>query len=572
MASKGKPTRLFGQAWSQRTLFHNLQKIWVNWNNEQRKKETDLDYVLMNLPQVMPPLPEPRGLLQRRFFGDPPLSQWELSKRLERIAKDSRTKGVILHLRGFAMSLADLQSLRDIILRFRAKGKRVICYAQNYDLATYYVAVAADEVIIQPGGNVFTVGLRQEAVFLKDALAEIGVEFDSIAISPYKGAVDALTRSEISDEGREQLEWLLDSRYNQIVRGIAEGRKLDEEKVREVIDSAPYLDKFAKGVGLIDAVRYEEELLTYLHTEHILSWEQADEKLLLQLRSPSEKYIAVLKIEGMMIPGESVNPPDSPVPVPVVDDGRVGDITIVQQVRALMQDENVAAVVLFVDSGGGAAIAAEAMYAALNELAQKVPMVVYMNGVAASGGYLVSMTARHIVAQSGTITGSIGVLLSKPIVGDLRNKLRLHAFEFMRGKNADILSTTKPFSDSQRAWLRESIERTYEVFINHVALGREMHPDDVDKVGGGRVWTGEQALEHGLVDTLGGLHEALAKACEFANLPEDAPVALVTGKSKPLGPQVARQANPAAYINFVQDGVQQVANGQPQLLMPFVLK
>ncbi|MEM6528908.1 MAG: S49 family peptidase, partial [Chloroflexota bacterium] len=352
----------------------HIQKLYVDLSNERRRGEA-FDYVLMMLPSQMPPLPEPRGLLRRRVFGEPPLSLWELERRFERISKDPRPKGVILHLRGFAMSLADLQTLRDSITRLRESGKRVYCFAQTYDLATYYVASAANEIILQPGGNVFTVGLRQEAVFFKDALERVGIEVDSIAISPYKGAADALTRNDISPEGREQLEWILDSRFEQIKAAIAEGRNFTPEKTQEIIDNAPYLDRFAKGISVIDAVLFEEELYTYLGTNRIVTWEEADSKLYIQPRLTQDKYIGVLEISGLMFPGESANPPVAPpIPLPIVDDGRVGDITVVRQVRALMQDENLAGLVLFVDSGGGAATAAEAMRAALVELAQKVPV------------------------------------------------------------------------------------------------------------------------------------------------------------------------------------------------------
>jgi protease-4 len=548
-------------------------ELWVNLNNERRKSEENLDYVLMTLPDVMPALPQTRGFIRRRVLGEPPLSLWELDRRFRRIGDDPRTKGVILHLRGFGMPLADLQTLRDSIQKLRDKGKRVICFAQNYDLAMYYVASVADEIIIQPGGNVFTVGLRQEAVFLKDALARVGITVDSIAISPYKGAADALTRSEISPEGQEQLEWLLDSRYDMIVEGIAQGRGFAPEKVREMIDNAPYLDTFAKGIAMIDAIRTEEELYGYLDTQHILTWEQADGKLYLKHRKPQDKYVALLPIEGLMVPGESVTPPgQSPIPVPIVQDGRVGDITVVRQVRALMQDENVAALVLFVDSGGGAAVAAEAMQSALRELAQKVPVVVYMNGVAASGGYLVATAGQYIIAQPGTITGSIGVLLSKPVAGELREMLKINALAFKRGENADILSTTTPFSDGQREWLRESISRTYDLFVEKVARARSMEREAVEPLAGGRVWTGTQALENGLVDELGGLKDALRKARELANLPDDTPVGLVQGKDKPLPPQVAEQANPAAHIAFLRGNIDAMTNAQPMLLTPVTLR
>jgi protease IV len=547
-------------------------RAWVEINNHYRRDVDDIGYILFSLPDAMPALPQPRGLVRRRILGEPPLSLWELERRFHRIADDPRPTGVILYLRGFAMSLADLQTLRGGITRLREAGKRVVCFAQGYDLATYYVASAADEIIIQPGGTVFTIGLRQEATFLKDALARVGVEVDSVAISPYKGAADSLTRDDISEEGRAQLEWLLDNRYGQIIEGIAEGRGFTVEKIREMIDNAPYLDTFAKGVAMVDAICTEEELYTYLNTKHITPWEEADKKVYLKFREPHEQYVALLTVEGVMVQGESANPPgESPIPIPVVGSGRAGDVTVVRQVRALMEDENLGAVVLYIDSGGGSATAAEAMTSALNELAARVPLIVYMNGAAASGGYYIATAAQHIVAQPGTITGSIGVLLFKPVAGGLRDMLRINAVEFKRGQNADIFSGTQRFSDDQRVWLRESIERTYDLFLERVARARHMEKDAVDAVGGGRVWTGAQALENGLVDELGDLRTAIDRARERAGLPADAPVGLVRGKTKPLAPQVAEGANPAAYLSYLQRGVALTLDAQPQTLTPLTI-
>ena len=321
----------------------------------------------------------------------------------------------------------------------------------------------------------------------------------------------------------------------------------------------------------MDAVLNEEELYTYLGTDKISMWEEADNTLYIQKRQSSDKYIAVLPIEGLIVSGESANPPgNSPIPLPVVQDGRTGDITVVRQIRALMSDEKLGGVVLFVNSGGGSATASEAMRAALAQLARKVPVVVYMNGVAASGGYWVSTPGRYIVAQPGTITGSIGVLIAKAIGGDLREKLMIRASEFMRGENADIFSSTKPFTDGQRAWLTDSLERTYDQFLELVSLSRGMSQEDVDAVGGGRVWTGQQALENGLVDELGGFVQALKKVREFGELSDDAPVALVSGKTKPLAPQVAERTDPAASLRYLVGGVEEVLAGQPQLLMPLI--
>jgi protease IV len=549
-------------------LFGLLKRGVFELRNQLRMREK-IDYVVFTLSGEIPSLPIQRGFVQEQILGDAPVSVLDFERNFKRIGEDPRTKGVILILRGFSLSLADLQTLRDAIFRLRGYGKRVVCYAQEYDLKAYYLASAADDIILQPTGELMTLGLAQQAVFLKDTLAQIGIGFDAVAISPYKGAFDQLTRNEISPEGREQLEWLLDSRYEMIVNGIAEGRKTTPEAVRAMIDASPHLDISALAEGYVDAVLNEEGLPKYLQAEHLVPWEKAKRILLHHWRRPHDKHVALLKVSGTMLPGESRKTP-VPLPIPLFGNEQAGDATVVQQIRQLMQDDKIAAVVLYVDSPGGAVSAAEAMTAALEQLAKTRPVVVYMNGVAASGGYYISTVARWIVAQPGTITGSIGVINGKLLTSDLLEKLRVKRYDFYRGANVDLMSDLKPFTDEQRAIMRRIIERIYDVFTARVAAARGMTQEEVDRVGGGRVWTGVQAKELGLVDELGGLQAAVRKARELADLPKDAPLVIFRSKDKtPLTPQLMKDLNPAAYVF---NTAKKVMNGTGQMLMPFTIE
>ena len=441
--------------------------------NRLRRRAKNLDYILLTLPASMPALPETRSWLIQRVRGAAPLSLWDLDRNFRRIAADPRPQGVILKINGLSLSLADLQTLRASILRLRASGKRVICFAQYYDMAQYYLASAADEIILQPGGELMTIGLRQEAIFLKDALEGVGVQFDVVAITPYKGAYDQFSRDTISPEGREQLEWLLNSRYDMLVKDIAEGRHCSVDDVRALIDTSPHVAEAALSAGYVDAVLNEEGFAAHLKTKHLLLWKDADKKLLLRARSRAEKHITVLKISGLMMPGESMQPPVS-LPIPFIGGERAGDVTVVRQIRSVMRDRHSAAVVVFIDSGGGAVVSAEAMTSALEELAKTRPLIVFMNGVAASGGYYVATPARWIVAQPGTITGSIGVITAKAITGGLREKFHVNTLEFLRGANASIFSDTIPFSETQRAQMRVSVETVYQQFIARVAKSRSI--------------------------------------------------------------------------------------------------
>lgn len=538
---------------------------WLALRNRMRRRAKDLDTILIRLPGAMPALPEARGWLRQRVLGAPPLSLWDVERMFRRIGADPRPKTVILTINGLAMSLADLQTLRGAIGRLRAAGKRVVVFAQGYDLPQYYVASAADEIILQPTGELNTTGLRMEAVFLKDAFDMVGVALDVVAITPYKSAYDQFSRATISPEGQAQIDWLLDSRYGMLVREIAAGRGISEDAVRGMIDHSPILEDAALAAGYVDAVLNEEGFVEHLKTKRIRLWKDAEKRLLIRRTPRSEKHVALLKISGLMMPGDSGSPPVD-LPIPFVGGERAGDVTVVRQVRELMQDESAAAVVLMIDSGGGAVIAAEAMTAALEELAKQVPLVAFMNGVAASGGYYVATPAQWIVAQPGTITGSIGVISAKPITRGLRERLHVNTVTFTRGANADIFSDSTPFSEAQRAQMRATIEALYEQFVARVAKSRKMSAEAVDAVSGGRVWTGEQALQHGLVDQLGDLQAALAKARELGKLPPDAPVAIFEGKGKPLPPAAA--LNPAASLNYALENARGVANGSAQVIMP----
>lgn len=237
-----------------------------------------------------------------------------------------------------------------------------------------------------------------------------------------------------------------------------------------------------------------------------------------------------------------------------------------------MRDKRAAAVILAVDSGGGAADAAEAMTAALAELAQDRPLIVYMNAVAASGGYYVATPAQWIVAQPGTITGSIGVISAKAITSGLYDRLHIQRLEFVRGANAAFQSDYVPFTEAQRARAMQSIQHIYNLFVGHVARSRRMEAAAVDAVGGGRVWTGAQAQAHGLVDELGDLWAALKKARELAKLPDDAPLLLAGGRGESLPPQLVDKANPAAALAYLQDNLAHIGSGKPLTLLPLEWK
>ena len=488
-----------------------------------------------------------------------------LQAQFERIAADGRITGVILHLRSLPLSQAQLQTLRDMIGALRDKGKRVIAWSPSYDMATYYVACAADEILLLPGGTVAPIGLRRKLLHFKDTLDEIGVKMDAVQISPFKSGPDTFTRSEPTEASREMANWLIDDQFEVMLEGIAASRGLTLTAVRQLIDEAPYTDLQALEAGVIDGVLNEEALPHHLGIERlerpIETWEKA-EKAIMPLRpAPRQRqHVALLRIEGMIVPGESRRPP---LRTPLfAAPTQSGDLTVVQRIRNLREDDEVGAVLLWVDSPGGSATASEAMASALEQIAAEKPLVAAFGTMAASGGYYVSTPAQWVVAQPSTITGSIGVFSLKPVVNEMLDKLHVGREALSRGRHADLFDPEQPFSAEGEQKMEESIARIYELFIQRVAAARKMTVEEVDAIGGGRVWTGRQAFAHGLVDELGGFERALARAKSLAQLPDAAPLRPV------LAPKAALAAMPAPQALATLLRAQ--AN-QPLCLSPFWL-
>jgi protease IV len=553
-----------------RPVLDFLQENIMSLVNAQRSQQKDLEYVEFILPQSLPPLPERRNIVQQQIQGKAPLSLLEIEWAFERIADDRRIKGVVLYLQGFAMPAADLETLRGTIQRLRGRGKRVVCYAKQYTIADYYVASAADEILLQTGGYFMPNGLVIQQNYLRESLDAVGLEIDVVNSTPYKSAADLFARKEPSEEVAAMINWLLDSRYDNIVNAVAASRDVDPDAVRQMIDNAPLSDLQARDAGYIDAVLLEKDLYQHLDSEHIVLWDNADGMVPLKMQRRSGKYVAVVPVSGQIVDGESENPPVD-VPLPFIGGERMGDLTVTRRLRNLMKDDDAAAVVFWVDSPGGSATASEAIAAALDELAKTRPVVVCMNNVAGSGGYYIATPADWIIAQPSTLTGSIGVIFSKFITTETLRKLRFNPFYYLRGKNADMFLPRGAFTDDQREAARSYIDRIYEVFVNRVADSRKMKFDQVDAIGGGRVWTGAQALENGLVDQLGDLQDAIAKARELAKLPQETPYRLVRKPGKPIAAQLAEQADPAASIKYWRNSLEHLTNGA-QMLVPFEWK
>lgn len=556
-------------------IFFPFRYVWWLLSSLWRSIGRAPDYVMFVLEAGLPTLPDPPGPFWQRFISERRLSVKELGDRFDTIARESRVRGVVLHLRPVPMPMATLQDLRDLIAKLRASGKRVIAWAPFYTTATYYVASACDEILLMPSGIVRPLGFASTGMFLADSLARVGIKADFIQISPYKSAADTLTKSKMSPELREQVTWLLDSNHKELVRAVAESRGVDNDAAAKLIDGSPYNDNSAIEQHMVDGVLPEEELPNHLghgdRREKIATWDQARRKLRVPRPTTGRgRYVAIMRIEGTIMDGRSGRLPfQPPIDLPLVGEDRAGDLSVVPLARQVAADKRAAAAVLFVNSRGGSATASEAMRQALALIAERKPLVIAMGAVAGSGGYLVATPGQWIVARPGTLTGSIGVLTGKLVTGGLFSKLLINRETVAFGRHITIEGDDDPFTDEERKIVQDEIDRIYELFLEAVASARHMTRDEVHPIAAGRVWTGSQALERKLIDELGGLETAVRKARSLAGLPETTPAREVRAPRRPIPPRAMPAA--AGLVGYLLEGIGLLSRAPALTVMEFFL-
>jgi protease-4 len=532
-------------------------------NSLRAMRGVRLDYVVLPVGGALPERSEPpRSFIERQLpLPQPPFSMARLNSMVRLASDADNIKGVVFLFRGFQTGLATLQNFRRSLERLRQAGKESVVFTPYVDLRHYYAATAADRIIIPPGAHFEVLGLYTEVVFLRNALERIGVQADVIQISPYKTAFDNIGKAEMTPEYRAQLDWLLDDQFDLLTAGMADGRQMSQEEMKRLIDQAPLTAAEALEYGLIDAVAYEDELPHLLavtrfgkpvqsdaeasrHAEsavpasdsvlaeadsqdadkrskaRLKPWSEARPLLNEKARRRARRFIGVISLEGAIIMGPSRQPPID-IPVPFIGGAAAGEQTLVQLLRRAEKMDELAAVVFYVNSGGGSALASDLIGRQVALLNEKKPVLVYMGSVAASGGYYVAALTRYIMSQSGTVTGSIGVINAHLSTRDLYQKLDVNRVQVERGERAGLYSTSDPLSSSERQVYWESIVDIYDQFKQVVARGRNLPFEALDPICEGRVWTGRQALGHGLVDGHGDFVDALRKAAELAELPVD---------------------------------------------------
>ena len=472
------------------------------------------------------------GQLQERSV-DNPFSQYldgaastigldDLLDGIKKAKENDKIKGIYIEAGAFAPdSYASLQAVRKALVDFKKSGKWIVAYGDIYTQATYYVASVADKVYLNPSGQIDWHGLASQTMFLKDALAKFGVQMQVVKVGAYKSATEMFTGDKMSDANREQVTAFLGGIWQNVCQDVAKSRKVSVGQLNQYADNFITFaePKSYVSMKLVDGLLYHDQL-------------KDEVKKLMKLDKDDD--ISTIGLAGIMnVPGGKEEGDEIAVYYAYGDivDGASGALSqsenvidgtkVSKDLEDLADDDDVKAVVIRINSGGGSAYASEQMWRAIQLVKAKKPVVVSMGGMAASGGYYMSCSANWIVAEPTTLTGSIGIFGMFPdMSGLVTQKLGVKFDEVKTNKNSAFGTMARPFSEEEMAYLSSYISRGYSLFRQRVADGRHMSVDAVEKVAQGHVWVGQDALKIKLVDQLGGLDDAVAKAAKLAKLDE----------------------------------------------------
>lgn len=484
----------------------------------------------------------PEMAAQPGLFGEMEPNLADLQRRLRTAAEDEGLRAVVLRIRSPQVGRGKMGEIRDSIRQLRSSGKQVIAHLDTATSSDYLLAAACDRIVMPESGMLMIPGVRAEVTFYRGLFDKLGVSADMLQVGDFKGAAEPYTRREMSPEFRRQYQSLIDDFYDQMVNMIAADRQLDAARVRELIDTGVFTIEEAQQAGLVDRVAYEDQLeadLLEAFAVDEIDWkrEYAKKKVdndfsgmlgMMKLfemlsgtnsarRGSSGKKIAVIYLSGMIMPGRSA--------AGFVGVNVAGSDTMIKAIRQANDDDKVVAIVLRVNSPGGSSLASDLIWRAIGECNK--PTVASMGDTAASGGYYVTMSCDQVFAEPGTLTGSIGVVSGKFALDGLYEKVGVTTETISRGRNSGILSLEKRFSESERAAMEKTMRSVYSQFVRKAAAGRGVAEAEIEKVAGGRLWSGRQAAENGLVDKLGTMADAIAAAKQLAELPADEKVELL---------------------------------------------
>jgi len=463
------------------------------------------------------------------FFAPRSKTMYSVISRLQKLTNDPEVAGIWLDIRNPSVRFSDLVEIRDALERFKAKGKKVVVYSKNYSLGSYYLASVADEVFLYPAGSIILPGINSKQFYFKELLDKLKIEPQFLHVGDYKSATEMFNRSDMSDEAREATENFFRSIWDEIVESVAASRNVTNSTVESWIDSALVEAHQAEELGLVDQLVYPDEFMKKLKKAMSLSENTpiVSEGGYFMTAPPSEEWkdmtspkIAIVVAEGTINTGSSNRSPFS-------GNKTLGSATVAAAIRNARENPRVKAIVLRVDSPGGSSLASDIIQREVAittdrsiEGVRHIPVVVSMSDLAASGGYYISCSADTIVAPRTCITGSIGVWGGKFAFDGLLDTLGIGVDGVSFGRNSGLMGVER-WNDEQQAIILKSMRNTYDTFRTKVSEGRGMDMERVHELGQGRIWSGEDALENGLIDVLGGLKEAIDIAKGMANIETD---------------------------------------------------
>jgi protease-4 len=514
--------------------------------------------------------------LLARLLGDRRHSFIALLSELRKAERDDRLATVVLRMRDLEIGWAKAQELRSAIQALRGRGRRVIAYLETGKLGAhveYYVAVAAEQVRAAPATRSPMVGLAAEYLFLGGLWERFGVDLEVEKVGEYKGAAETLSERKMSEANREMANSLLDSIGDQFVAGVAEGRRIAPEQVRRAIDEAPISPEQLQKLRLIDGIQFWDELENELGGRDKMV--EAEDYAQVDPRqvgfAPSVRFALIYGSGNVVVGDGTASRSGSPI---------FASDTISQALADASEAKDIQAIILRIDSPGGSPLAADQIWRAARQArAQGKPVIVSCSDLAASAAYYAAAGADAIVAQPGSLTGSIGVFVLRPVLRGLLEKLDIGVESLTRGGYASLLLASEPLTDSTRAWLHAEVVSIYDLFLSRVSEGRDLTVEQVDRVARGRVWTGEQAAGKGLVDEIGGLRVAVRRGLQQLELDPEADVALVPYPAPlTLAEQldqalrsVRAQADPlAGVLRRAEPWLEAMRGGAPALLPPFI--
>ena len=440
----------------------------------------------------------------------------QLKEVIKHAGTDEKIKGIYLNSGSVGGGIATIEEIRNSLEAFKKTGKWVIAYSDYFTEGGYYLASIADSIFLNPEGMAEVNGLATEVTFYKKLFDKLEIRPQVFRVGDFKSAVEPFLRDNLSEENKLQLNSLLNSVYNNVLSNISVSRKIELGTVKEI--AAKMLVRSAeqaKEFRLVDGLYYEDETLDYIRNK-VLGKEDkinlikySEYKKNFSNSSSSRNEIAVIVADGDIMPGNS-------------DQGIVGSETIIKALRRARDSKYVKAIVLRINSPGGSAIASDEMWREITLTSEEKPIIASMSDYAASGGYYLAMGCDTIVARQTTVTGSIGVFMIIPDLSQfLGNKLGITSEEVKTGEIGELYTITRGLTDTEKSILQKQTDKVYETFTSKAAKGRRMTQDDIKKIASGRVWTGEQAKENGLVDVLGGFNEAVELAAKAAGVESD---------------------------------------------------